>query len=130
MDDLTAISPPLNSTLDTAIGIASSGRTPYVLGGLAYAKNMGCLTVGIVCAKGSEMESIGSVDHLICIEVGAEVVTGSTRMKAGTGTKMVLNMISTGVMIRVGKTYGNSVRRVHLKLYRSSSIVMYVRWSI
>ncbi|TFK33862.1 hypothetical protein BDQ12DRAFT_614474 [Crucibulum laeve] len=103
--DLKAISPPLNS-MDTLIGIATSGRTPYVLAGLSYARNnLGMLTVGISCVRPSEMQ--GQCDCLIECVVGAEAVTGSTRMKAGTATKMILNMISTGVMIRVGKTYGN-----------------------
>ncbi|GAQ10212.1 N-acetylmuramic acid 6-phosphate etherase [Aspergillus lentulus] len=97
----------LNPELDSVIGIAASGRTPYVLGCLAFAKKIGCLTIGVVCASPSAMASSGTVDFLIAPLPGPEVVTGSTRLKAGTATKMVLNMLSTGTMIRTGKTYGN-----------------------
>ncbi|KAF7778412.1 hypothetical protein Agabi119p4_2757 [Agaricus bisporus var. burnettii] len=103
-EDLASLDPPL-SRLDSLIGIATSGRTPYVLGGLSHAKSLGVLTIGICCVKPSEME--GKCDHLIECVVGSEVVTGSTRLKAGTATKLILNMLSTGVMIRIGKTYGN-----------------------
>lgn len=95
--------------LDSLIGIASSGRTPYVLGGLSHAKALGCVTVGVVCVSPSEVAVEGHADYLIAPVTGPEVVTGSTRMKAGTATKLVLNMISTGVMIKLGKTYGNLV---------------------
>ncbi|KAJ9136933.1 N-acetylmuramic acid 6-phosphate etherase [Pleurostoma richardsiae] len=105
VDDLRKLA--MDPEVDSLIGIASSGRTPYVLGGLRYAKSLGCTTVGIACAEPSAMASEGNVDFMISAVTGPEVVTGSTRMKAGTATKMVLNMISTGVMIRVGKTYGN-----------------------
>ncbi|KAJ5935064.1 hypothetical protein N7466_004611 [Penicillium verhagenii] len=97
----------LDPELDSVIGIASSGRTPYVLGCLAFAKGLGCLTIGIACTSPSKMGHSGDVDFLIAPLPGAEVVTGSTRLKAGTATKMVLNMLSTGTMIRIGKTYGN-----------------------
>jgi N-acetylmuramic acid 6-phosphate etherase len=100
----------LDPARDSIIGIASSGRTPYVLGCLAFAKRLGCLTVGVACASPSAMASSGNVDYLITPLPGPEVVTGSTRLKAGTATKMVLNMLSTGTMIRIGKTYGNMVR--------------------
>lgn len=99
----------LDPDRDVVIGIASSGRTPYVLGGLSFAKRLGCTTAGIVCVSPSEMELEGNTDYLIAAVTGPEVVTGSTRMKAGTATKLVLNMISTGAMIRLGKTYGNLV---------------------
>lgn len=99
----------LNTELDSVIGIAASGRTPYVLGCLAFAKQIGCLTIGVVCASPSAMGSSGTVDFLIAPLPGPEVVTGSTRLKAGTATKMVLNMLSTGTMIRTGKTFGNLV---------------------
>lgn len=99
----------LDSKLDSVIGIASSGRTPYVLGCLRFAKELGCVTIGVVCAAPSAMESAGTVDFLIAPLPGPEVVTGSTRLKAGTATKMVLNMLSTGTMIKTGKTYGNAV---------------------
>ena len=94
---------------DTVIGIAASGQTPYVLGGLAYAKKRGCVTVGVVCCSPSKMGESGLVDFLIAPVTGPEVVTGSTRMKAGTATKLVLNTLSTAVMIKVGKTFGNMV---------------------
>jgi N-acetylmuramic acid 6-phosphate etherase len=99
----------LNPELDSIIGIASSGRTPYVLGCLAFGKNLGCLTIGVVCAEPSAIGLSGNVDFLIAPVPGPEVVTGSTRLKAGTATKLVLNMLSTGTMIRTGKTYGNMV---------------------
>lgn len=117
----------LDPELDTVVGIASSGRTPYVLGGLAYAKSIGCTTAGIACASPSEMETSGNVDYMITPITGPEVVTGSTRMKAGTATKMVLNMISTGVMIRIGKTCGNlmvDVKVSNLKLRARSRRIL------
>lgn len=97
------------SDRDCLIGIAASGRTPYVVGGLKYAKRIGCVTVGVACAAPSTMSDSGNIDFMIAAVTGPEAVTGSTRMKAGTATKLVLNMISTGVMIRLGKTYGNVV---------------------
>ena len=90
---------------DIVIGIAASGRTPYVLGGLEYANGIGCKTVGISCNKGS---AVGKAAQLaIEVEVGPEVLTGSTRLKAGTAQKLVLNMISTASMVRSGKAYQN-----------------------
>jgi N-acetylmuramic acid 6-phosphate etherase len=94
------------------VGIAASGRTPYVLSCLSFAKALGCTTIGIACCDPSEMNKEGNVDHMISVVTGPEVVTGSTRMKAGTATKLVLNMLSTGVMINLGKTYGNMVRSI------------------
>ncbi|GAA3638970.1 N-acetylmuramic acid 6-phosphate etherase [Lactobacillus hamsteri] len=90
---------------DTVLGLAASGRTPYVIGGIEYANKIGALTISIACVKESE---IGKLSN-IAIEalVGPEVVTGSTRMKAGTAQKMILNMISTGVMIKQGKVFEN-----------------------
>ena len=99
----------LNPKLDSLIGIASSGRTPYVLGGLAFAKTLGCTTLGVVCVRPSALQGEGNADIIVAPVTGPEVVTGSTRMKAGTATKLVLNMISTGIMIKLGKTYGNLV---------------------
>lgn len=99
----------LNPDVDSLIGIASSGRTPYVLGGLAHAKSLGCLTLAVVCVHPSVIGTEGNVDYLIAPVTGPEIVTGSTRMKAGTATKLVLNMLSTGIMIKLGKTYGNLV---------------------
>ncbi|RMJ10579.1 hypothetical protein CDV36_009792 [Fusarium kuroshium] len=102
--DLTKLTPPLDKN-DTLVGIASSGRTPYVLGGLKYARSIGAATVGLACVKPSSLRSL--CDVLIECVTGPEVVTGSTRLKAGTATKMILNMISTGSQIRTGKTFGN-----------------------
>lgn len=93
------------SSLDILVGIAASGRTPYVLGALAYAKSQGALVAAISCNPESEIGQIA--DIVIEPEVGPEVVTGSSRMKAGTAQKLVLNMITTGAMIRSGKVYGN-----------------------
>ena len=90
---------------DVVVGIATSGRTPYVLGGLAYARQISATTVGVVCNEGSEIEPL--CDVLICAVVGSEIVSGSTRLKAGTATKLILNSITTAAMIRFGKTYGN-----------------------
>jgi len=90
---------------DTLAGIAASGRTPYVLGGVAYARSIGAWTIGISCVRGSALA--GSVDLAITPDTGPEIVTGSTRMKAGTATKLVLNMLSTGVMVNLGYVYGN-----------------------
>ena len=90
---------------DVVIGIAASGRTPYVLGALEAAKTLGAVTVGISCNTPSPLLDAAQIS--IALPVGAEVVTGSTRLKAGTAQKLVLNMISTGSMIRLGKVYGN-----------------------
>jgi len=92
---------------DTVIGIAASGRTPYVLGGVRAAKSHGILTGGITCNFDSLLSE--SVDHAIEVIVGPEFVTGSTRMKSGTAQKLVLNMISTTVMIQLGKVKGNKM---------------------
>ncbi|CAG8398120.1 unnamed protein product [Penicillium salamii] len=97
----------LNPELDSIIGIASSGRTPYVLGCLAFTKRLGCMTIGVVCTSPSAIDLSGDADFVIAPLPGPEVVTGSTRLKAGTVTKLVLNMLSTGTMIKAGKTYGN-----------------------
>lgn len=90
---------------DVVVGIAASGRTPYVLGALASANELGALTIGIACNKQTPIEK--SVQIMIAPVVGPEVLTGSTRLKAGTAQKMVLNMLSTGAMILLGKTFGN-----------------------
>ena len=90
---------------DTVLGIAASGRTPYVIGGLEYANKVGALTISIACVKDSEIGKHANI--AIEAVVGPEIVTGSTRMKAGTAQKMSLNMISTGVMIRQGKVFEN-----------------------
>jgi N-acetylmuramic acid 6-phosphate etherase len=93
------------SACDALVGIAASGRTPYVLGGIAYARAAGGLTVGLSCSPNSELAREAEI--AITPVPGPEVITGSTRMRAGTATKLVLNMISTGVMIRLGYVYGN-----------------------
>ncbi len=93
------------SALDSVVGIAASGRTPYVLGALAYARSLGALTIGLSCTTDSEVAAAAEI--AITPTPGPEVVTGSTRMRAGTATKLVLNMLSTGVMIRLGYVYGN-----------------------
>lgn len=90
---------------DCVIAIAASGRTPYAIGGLQEAKKRGALTVSIACNRPSSLEGLAEIG--ITPVVGPEVVSGSTRLKAGTAQKMVLNMISTAVMIRLGKTYSN-----------------------
>lgn len=90
---------------DTVVGIAASGRTPFVMGAIAYAREVGALTVGL--CNSAEAELSAAVDIPIAVISGPEVVTGSTRMKSGTAQKLVLNMLSTGAMIRLGKTYGN-----------------------
>ncbi|KAK2839339.1 hypothetical protein FQN49_006238 [Arthroderma sp. PD_2] len=113
----------LDSDLDALVGIAASGRTPYVLSCLEYAKKRGCITIGIACSEPSTMGVTGLVDYMITPVTGPEVVTGSTRMKAGTATKLALNMLSTGVMIKIGKTYGNmmvDVKTSNLKLQQRS----------
>jgi N-acetylmuramic acid 6-phosphate etherase len=100
--DLSAIG---LSSSDVLVGIATSGRTPYVLGGLTHARAVGAFTIGFACNANSELEALA--DEMIVPHVGPEIVAGSTRLKAGTATKMVLNMLTTGAMIRIGKTYGN-----------------------
>lgn len=90
---------------DALVGLAASGRTPYVLAALAYAKTLGAVTVSVSCVKDAEVSQVAQ--YPIEAVVGPEVVTGSTRMKAGTAQKMILNMISTTLMIQAGKVYGN-----------------------
>lgn len=95
--------------LDAVVGIAASGRTPFVLSAMEAAHAAGALVVGVSCVPGSAVERTGlkSGGFAVTAATGAEVVTGSTRLKAGTATKLVLNMISTGVMVRLGYVYGN-----------------------
>jgi len=90
---------------DILVGIAASGRTPYVLGAMEYSSSVGALVIGVNCNPHSELTQIS--DIAITPIVGAEAITGSTRMKAGTAQKLVLNMLSTGAMIKYGKVYGN-----------------------
>jgi N-acetylmuramic acid 6-phosphate etherase len=110
---------------DAAVGIATSGRTPYVVGGLKYARSVGALAIGLACNRDSDLA--GVADVTICPVVGPEVISGSTRLKAGTATKLVLNMLSTGTMVLLGKTYGNlmvDLRATNTKLLdRSRRIV-------
>jgi N-acetylmuramic acid 6-phosphate etherase len=93
------------SSRDVVVGIATSGRTPYVLGGLEYAKEVGAAAIGLACNDGSALAAVAELT--IAPVVGPEVISGSTRLKAGTATKMVLNMLTTGAMVLLGKTYGN-----------------------
>ncbi|MBB6145608.1 N-acetylmuramic acid 6-phosphate etherase [Silvibacterium bohemicum] len=93
------------SNKDALVGIAASGRTPYVLGGIKYARELGALTIGLSCVPGSKLAQAAELE--ITPATGPEVVTGSTRMKAGTATKLVLNMLSTGSLVRLGYVYGN-----------------------
>jgi N-acetylmuramic acid 6-phosphate etherase len=113
------------SARDAVVGIATSGRTPYVLGAVAYARKQGAFTAGITCNVDSELNAV--VDLAIVPVVGPEVLTGSTRLKAGTATKLVLNMLSTGAMVRLDKTYGNlmvDLRATNTKLQaRTNRIV-------
>lgn len=93
------------SSSDVVVGIATSGRTPYVIGGLEHAQQKNCSTVGISCNSDSELARVA--DIMITPIVGPEVISGSTRLKAGTATKLVLNSLTTAAMVRLGKTYGN-----------------------
>jgi len=108
------------------VGISASGRTPYVLGALLHARSLKALTIGLACVAGSPISKVA--DLTIAPVTGAEVITGSTRMKAGTATKLVLNMLSTGVMIRTGAVYGNlmvNVKPTNDKLIdRAQRIIM------
>lgn len=111
---------------DVLVGIAASGRTPYVLGGLRYARSLGCLTIALACVADSAIAE--AAELAIAPVTGPEVLTGSTRMKAGTATKLVLNMLSTAVMARTGAVYGNlmvNVRPTNAKLIdRAERILM------
>lgn len=114
---------------DFVVGIAASGTTPYVLGALMYARERGARTALVACSP-PPPDALAVVNVAILPIVGPEVVTGSTRLKAGTATKLVLNMISTGAMIRLGKTYGNlmvDLRATNAKLRaRSERIIVEV----
>src|SRR5262245_15972100 len=90
---------------DVLVGIATSGRTPYVIGGLEYARQIGSFAIGLACNDGSALKD--AADLMITPVVGPEVISGSTRLKAGTATKLVLNILTTGTMVLLGKTYGN-----------------------
>jgi len=95
------------------VGIAASGRTPYTVAALRYAKKHGAKTIAIACNPNSPLEKAANIS--IVVVVGPEVISGSTRMKAGTAQKLVLNMLSTGAMARLGYVYGNLMVNVHLK---------------
>lgn len=114
------------SNIDTVVGIAASGRTPYVIGALDYAKSIGANTITLSCNPKSILARYGDVN--ICPVVGPEVLTGSTRMKSGTAQKLVLNMLTTTSMIKIGKSFGNlmvDVKASNKKLYvRAIRIVM------
>lgn len=116
------------SAKDVLVGITASGRTPYVLGGMEEARRRGAFVIGLACSKEPDIACTADL-MLICLP-GPEVVTGSTRMKAGTVTKMILNMLSTGTMIRLGKVRGNlmiDVKATNEKLKeRATRIVMTV----
>src|SRR5579872_3163420 len=99
--------------LDTVIGLTASGRTPYTMAALEFARSRGATTIAIACNKKPEIAKIS--DIMITLDVGPEVVTGSTRMKAGTAQKLVCNMITTGAMARLGYVYGNLMVNVHMK---------------
>lgn len=101
-DDLKALNLTVN---DMVVGLAASGRTPYVIGGLRYARNLGCRTAAISCNPGSAIAQEAEI--AISPVVGPEALTGSTRLKSGTAQKLVLNMISTGAMVKLGKVYQN-----------------------
>jgi len=115
------------SEADVVIGITASGRTPYVRGAMIYARERGALTIGLACNANAPLEK--EVEIMITLVVGPEVISGSTRLKAGTAQKMVLNMLSTGTMIRLGKTFGNlmvDVQATNHKLQkRALSIVQH-----
>ena len=113
-DDLRAIG---LGRPDALVAVSASGRTPYVLGGVDYARSVGALTVGLACNPGAALSA--AVEHPIEVVVGPELIAGSTRLKAGTAQKLVLNMISTLAMVKLGNTYGNlmvEVRATNEKL--------------
>ena len=111
---------------DVVIGLAASGRTPYVLGAIEYANGIGAITGSITCSKSSDLSKVSQ--YPIEVPVGAEIVTGSTRMKAGTAQKMILNMISTTIMIKLGKVFSGymvDVKTSNQKLIeRAKRIIM------
>lgn len=113
------------SDRDVLVGIATSGRTPYVIGGLGHARSVGAFAIGLSCNAASELEEVA--DLMIVPVVGPEVISGSTRLKAGTATKLVLNMLTTGSMVRLGKTFGNlmvDLRATNTKLVQRSKRIV------
>lgn len=104
------------SPKDVVCGIAASGRTPFVRGALDYAKSIGCFTIILTTSSREHIESLNiNVDVAICPDVGPEVIEGSTRMKSGTAQKLVLNMLTTATMIKLGKTLGNIMVDLQIK---------------
>ncbi len=101
---------------DIVVGITASGRTPYARGALAYARQQGALTIGLACNADAPIAEEAAI--MIALQVGPEVIAGSTRMKAGTAQKMILNMLSTGAMILLGKTFGNLMIDVQTSNYK------------
>jgi N-acetylmuramic acid 6-phosphate etherase len=98
---------------DVVVGLAASGRTPYTVAALKYAAKKGAATIAVICNEGSELASVAEI--AIVAEVGPEVLTGSTRLKAGTAQKLICNMLTTGAMARLGYVYGNLMVNLHLK---------------
>jgi N-acetylmuramic acid 6-phosphate etherase len=98
---------------DVVVGIAASGRTPYTLGALEYAARKGAATIAVACNRGSAIGKVAKIR--IEVEVGPEVLTGSTRLKAGTAQKLICNMLTTGAMVKLGYVYSNLMVNVHLK---------------
>ncbi|MGD0680537.1 MAG: N-acetylmuramic acid 6-phosphate etherase [Terracidiphilus sp.] len=113
---------------DVVVGLAASGRTPYTVAALKYAARKGAATIAIICNTGSELAGVAEI--AIEAEVGPEILTGSTRLKAGTAQKLICNMLTTGAMARLGYVYGNLMVNLHLKneklLERGISIVRHV----
>jgi N-acetylmuramic acid 6-phosphate etherase len=111
--------------VDIVVGIAASGRTPYVIGGLQYAAALGCRTISLSCTPDSELAKIS--DLSLTVVTGPEVIMGSTRMKAGTAQKMVLNMLTTATMISLGKVYSNlmvDVQATNIKLHERAKRIV------
>ncbi|HEY2236594.1 MAG TPA: N-acetylmuramic acid 6-phosphate etherase [Candidatus Angelobacter sp.] len=98
---------------DVVVGVAASGRTPYTLGAMEYARKKGAKTVAVICNRGSKMGALADIE--IVLDVGPEAVSGSTRMKAGSAQKMALNLLTTGAMARLGYIYGNLMVNVHTR---------------
>lgn len=123
IEDLKSVS---LSQKDILIGIAASGNTPYTVASLSYGNSIGALTIGISCNKKGKMASLSSIS--ITPEVGPEIIQGSTRMKAGTAQKMILNMISTGIMVKAGfvyKDYMINVQATNHKLKKRAQNIVY-----
>jgi N-acetylmuramic acid 6-phosphate etherase len=110
---VTDIATRIPTEADVVVGIAASGRTPYTVAAVEYAKSRGTKTIAVVCNKKSDLGLVADIE--IVADVGPEVVAGSTRMKAGTAQKLVCNMLTTGAMARLGYVYGNQMVNVHLK---------------